>query len=152
MPVVSGKSNLIHGTFDYGADAPDPQAAKGRLILATGTVANAADDSNASMYELARIPSQALLHEATFFDVENWGFAQVVIGTKTDTDALLDVARSAANVQSPIAIGDAHHGKPLWEILGLAADPGGDISLWAHAEAGATGAGTMPFRIAYIMP
>lgn len=152
MAVVSGKSDLIHGAFDYGATTPDPQAAKGRLVLATGTVANASTDSNTSKFELARIPSNALLHENTFFDVQNWGFAQVVIGTETDTDALLDVARSSANVQSPIAIGDANHGKALWDILGLAADPGGEIALWAHAEADASGAGSMPFRIAYVMP
>lgn len=152
MAVVSGQSDLIHDNFDVLLDPPDPEVAKGRLVLATGTLENAASDSNGSKYELARIPANALMHEGTFFDVQAWGFAQVVIGTETDTDAMLDVAKSAANIQQPIAIGDANHGKRLWEILGLSENPGGNISLWAHAEANATGAGSMPFRIAYIMP
>lgn len=152
MAVVEARSDLIHDTMDLTSTPPDPQKARGRLICATGTVANLATDSSGSSYQLAVIPGDALVHEDTFFDVEAWGFAQVVIGTETDTDALVDVARSAAAIHRPVADGDANHGKRLWEILGLAADPGGNIALWAHAEANATGAGSMPFRIAYIMP
>lgn len=148
MAVVSGKSNLIR---DYvaGEDAPDPMLTRARLYIATGTVTNDAADSSASKYHLADLPSDCILDPLTQFDVENWGFAQVVIGTETDTDALLDVARAAATGQSPIVFGDANHGLELWQVLGLAADPGGNIALWAHAEAGATGAGAMPFQVAY---
>jgi len=53
-------------------------------------------------------------------------------------------------MRNPIAQGDANHGLRLWEVLGLAASPGGNIALYAHAEANATGAGSMPFRIAYL--
>jgi len=150
MAVVSTKSDLIHDPLADGSTPPDPQQARGRLIVATGTVANAADDSNTSKYHLADIPSQAILHNDTAFDVENWGFAQVVIGTEDDTDALVDQTKATENIVTPIAFGDANHGKQLWEVLGLAADPGGMISIWAHAEANATGAGSMPFRIAYL--
>lgn len=130
--------------------SPDPLKTKGRAIYLTGAVANTADDSSGSTYRLAELPSDCYLHEDTFFDVENGGFAQVVIGTKTDTDAFLDVAKSAATIQTPISQGDASHGKQLWEILGLAEDPGGYITLYMHAEADATGAGSVPFRIVYI--
>lgn len=51
---------------------------------------------------------------------------------------------------APIANGDANHGKRLWEVLGLASDPGGMIALWKHAAANATGAGSMPFAIHYL--
>lgn len=148
MAVETGKSDLIR---DYlaGEGAPDPMRLKGRRFIATGTVANGAADSNLSMYHLIDLPSDCILDEDTAFDVENWGFAQVVIGTQTDTDALLDVARSAATTQRPIAFGDTNHGKELWEVLGLAADPGGEIGIWVHAEANATGAGSMPFQFSY---
>lgn len=148
MAVVSGKSDLIR---DYlaGDAAPDPMRNRGRTYMATGTVANAATDSSASMYHLIDLPSDCILDELTKFDVENWGFAQVVIGTQTDTDALLDVAKASGNTAAPIAFGDANHGKELWEMLGLAADPGGEIGIWAHAEAGATGAGSMPFQFSW---
>ena len=74
----------------------------------------------------------------------------MVIGTKTDTTALIDQTRATEDVVQPIAIGDASHAKRLWEVLGMAEDPGGSIALFAHAAAGATGAGSMPFRISYI--
>ncbi|MBY5988213.1 hypothetical protein [Roseovarius atlanticus] len=149
MPVVEGKSDLIHDPR-AGDTPPDPQRARGELISMVGAVSNLGTDSDTSMYHLADIPSDAIVHPDTVFDVENWGFAQVVIGTETDTDALLDVAKSAATTQSPFAFGDANHGKAWWEALGLASDPGGFISLYAHAEANATGAGSMPFCIAYL--
>ena len=79
-----------------------------------------------------------------------WGFAQVVIGTETDTDALVDQTKATENIVTPIAIGDANHGKTWWEALGLAASPGDEIQLYAHAEANATGAGSMPFRLAWV--
>ena len=150
MAIVKGKSDLIRNAY-LGEGLVDPDRIAGIVRHATGTVANAATDSTGSMYHLADIPSHAILHEDTFFDVQGWGFAQVVIGTRTDTDALLDVAKSAANMQNPIAQGDANHGKRLWEVLGLAANPGGNIGIWAHAEGNATAAGSMPFRISYIV-
>lgn len=149
MAVVKGKSDLIHDRLDEASVQVDPVLARGRLIAATGSVANASDDSDTSMYHLADVPSGAVLHEDTFFDVQNWGFAQIVIGTKSDTDALVDQTKATENIVTPIAVGDANHGKRLWEVLGLAADPMVPIALYAHAEADATGAGAMPFRLSY---
>lgn len=150
MPIVHKLSNLIHDHYDQTSVPPDPVVARGNLIMATGLVLNAADDLSGSTFHLVDIPSDVILHEDTFFDVQNWGFAQVVIGTLSDTTALVNVAKAAGNTVTPIAIGDANHGKRLWEVLGLAVNPGGLISLYAHAAANATGAGNMPFRVAYL--
>ena len=152
MAVVTTLSDLIHDTFDLESVPPDPQRARGRVIFAIGTVANSATDSSGSTYVLADIPSNVLLHEDTFFDVAAWGFAQVLIGVEGDTDALVDQTKATENIVTPIAVGDAFHGKELWQVLGMAADPKGKIRLIASAGAGATGAGSMPFRIAYIAP
>lgn len=146
MAVVTGASDLFP-TDPLDQPMPTRRAGVRRAVISS--VANAGTDSNGSMYKLASLPSHVILAPGTLFDVEAWGFAQVVIGTKDDTDALLDVARSAATTQSPIAWGDANHGLELWQVLGLASDPGGDIDLYAHAEADATGAGSMPFVIEY---
>ena len=150
MAVVKTKSDLIHDYLDDASVAPDPVQARGRVIKATGTVANEADDSNTSSYHLVDLPSDCILDPATFFDVENWGFAQVVIGTLTDTDALVDQTLITENIVTPIAQGDANHGLRLWQVLGLASDPGGNISLYAHSEADAAGAGSMLFQVAYL--
>jgi hypothetical protein len=148
MAIVSENSDLIR---DYlaGDAAPDPMRAKGRHFFATGTVLNGATDSSASKYHLVDLPSDCILDDDTAFDVQNWGFAQVVIGTETDTTALVNVAKTAGVTHRPIVFGDAAHGVALWQKLGLAADPGGNIAIWAHAVANATGAGNMPFQFSY---
>lgn len=148
-PIEETTSDLIRDYLDT-TPGPDPVQARGRYVAATGTVANAADAETNSTYHLADIPAEAILHEDTFFDVENWGFAAIKIGTASDSAALVDQLKSAENIAQPIAIGDANHAKRFWEVLGLAKNPGGKIAIYAHAAANATGAGSMPFRIAYL--
>ena len=149
MAVVHLNSDLYR---DYQAGDPviDPLLIKGRPVIATGTLTNAGTDSAASTWRIADLPSDCLLHPDTSFDVAGWGFAQTQIGTKADATALVDQTRATEAIVTPIAFGDANHGKRLWDVLGLAEDPGGFITLYAHAAAGATGAGTMPFQITTI--
>ncbi|MEM6650973.1 MAG: hypothetical protein AAF582_00140 [Pseudomonadota bacterium] len=147
MPVENVKSNLIQ---ERPALPADPALQGGSLVKKVGRVSNAADASSGSSYHLCNVPSNGIVDEATDFDVQGWGFAQVVIGTETDTDALLDVTRASGNNQNPFAPGDASHGRTWWEVLGYASDPGGEIALYAHAEAAATAAGEMLFKIAYL--
>lgn len=142
MPVVTKESDL------FAADQ-DPAKARGRPIVTTFTVANAADDTNGSKFLLANVPSCAILDSRTAFQVQSWGYAAIRIGTEDDVDALVAVLRSAGNVVNPVAFADARHGLPLWQALGLADDPGGDIGLWAHAIADPTAAGTMRGEIHY---
>lgn len=149
MAVVDEKSDLYRDAHALQG-SPDPLKTKGRVIVATGTVTNLVSDESGSKYRLIELPSDCYLHEDTFFDVQGDGFAQIVIGTLTDTDALVDQTRATENIHQPIAIGDANHGKQLWEILGLAEDTGGAIALFKHAEATATVAGSMDFRIVYV--
>lgn len=149
MAVVKTKSNLITDRANNVINA-DPELVRGRPVVCTGTVANAASDSAGSTYHLADIPAHAILDSRTAFGVASWGFATVSIGTGDDVDALVQVLKSAGNTVSPIAFADANHGKPLWQVLGLAAEPAsGMISLYAHAIAAATGAGSMKFEIHY---
>lgn len=153
MAVVTKLSTLIHDPNVSGSTPPDPQLARGRPVYAVGSVSNAADDSSGSTFILARIPAEAIMLPETAFDVENWGFAQVVIGLAADTDALVDQTKATENTVTPFAFGDANHGLPLWEVLGLAEAPkSGFVEIVASAEAGATGAGSMPFQFAYLMP
>lgn len=151
MAVVNETSDLYRDALAGGA-VPDPQAVAGRVRVATGKLTNAADDSNGSTYKICSVPADAILHEDTIFDVQNWGFAAVRIGTLDDVDALVSAAKTAANSQSPRVFGDANHGKRLWELLGLPSQPAGYITLYAHAVADATGAGDMPFRVVWIGP
>lgn len=151
MAVENIKSDLYRDEAAGGA-VPDAQYVTGRVKVMTGSVANGAADSAGSTYKIASLPADCLLDELTLFDDENWGFAATKIGTLTDPAALLDTAPITAPVgrKAPVAFGDANHGKELWEILGLSENPGGMIDLYAHAAAGATGAGSLLFQIRYI--
>ena len=150
MAVENKLSDLIHDYLDDTSVAPDPAQARGRVIKATGTATNAADDLATSTFHLMDLPSDCILDADTFFKVDNWGFAQVVIGTKTDTTALVNQTTITEAIVTPIAQGDANHGKRLWEVLGMASDPGGNIGIYAHAAANATAVGTMLFQAAYL--
>ena len=151
MAVVETRSDLIHDPMDATSIPPDPVQARGRARHATGTVSNDATDSSGSTYHLADIPADAILLEDTFFDVQGDGFDQIVIGTYSDTTALVNQTKITANIVQPISIGDANHGKRLWEVLGLAESPGGNIGIYKHAAANAAAAGSMPFRISYLV-
>ncbi|MBU2867016.1 hypothetical protein [Pacificibacter marinus] len=150
MGIVALLSNLIKDFSDVDGVGPDPCEARGRLVIATGTISNEADDSDTSTYHLCDIPSYALLDPSTFFDVTSDGFAAIAIGTLTDSTAFVDQTQATENLITPVAQGGADHGKRLWEVLGLSEDPGGMIGIYKHAAADAAGAGSMPFRLAYI--
>lgn len=149
MPITTNKSDLFRDEI-AGGRIVDNKRVRGRTYTAVGAVTNASDDLNGSTFLLARIPSHAILKTGTRFIVTNWGFAAVRIGTKDDVDALVSQTQATENVIDPITDGDANHAKELWEVLGLASDPGGDIAIYAHAIADATGAGSMQFQIDYL--
>jgi hypothetical protein len=142
MPITNKKSDIL------SAD-PDSAKANGVLRFVAATLTNAADDLLGSKFKIASLPSCAVLDALTGFQVQNWGFADIRIGTAGNPAALVSVLKSAGNVVNPIARFDAKHGQPLWQALGLADDPGGMIDLYAHAIANATGAGSMKVEIAY---
>lgn len=142
MPIVKKKSDIL------SAD-PDIAKANGYARCIAATLTNAADDLSGSTYRIGSLPSCAVLDARTAFQVQNWGFAAIRIGTAANPAALVSVLKSAGNVVSPIVQFDARHGLPLWSVLGLAEDPGGMIDLYAHAIANATAAGSMLVEIHY---
>lgn len=148
MSIVKGFSDLIVSGFDVVE--PDPARARGEIVVATGRVNNAAGDLSGSSYHLVDIPADALFDPRTAFQVQNWGYAGIRIGTEDDIDALVSVAKADGNVVSPVVQFDAKHGKPAWEVLGYEARPkSGWVSLYAHGPANATGAGHMLFEVHY---
>lgn len=149
MAVVAAVSSIIQNYLDPNGNHPDPVEFAGRLVVLTGTATNGASDSSGSSYHLANLPSDCILDTGTAFWVHDWGFATVNLGTDTDTTALMTVLKSAGDTVEPIVFGD-NDGLRLWEVLGLAADPGGLIPIYAWASAGATGAGSIKFSIRYL--
>lgn len=150
MAVVTEKSNLFKQPSDPLGAEPKPELARGRPIVATGLMTNLATDNTGSKYLLAEVPSDAILDTRTFFKVDTWGYADIRIGTFSDPAALVNQLKSLETIATPVDVGDAKHGMPLWQACGLAADPGGNIGIYAHGSvANATGAGSMRFEIHY---
>ncbi len=149
MPVREKKSDVFRDQRVGGA-VLDASRTNGRTRHIYGTVANAADDDNGSLFHLCDLPAACILHDQTFFDVTNDGYAAIRIGTRTDVGALVSQLKSAGNEILPVARGGATHGQPLWQRLGLAKNPGGVIGIYKHAIANATGAGSTRFRISFV--
>lgn len=149
MPIVNLRSPLVTNPrlLEPG---PDPARARGRLIVATSRVTNAATDSNGSWYHMTDVPSDALFDPSMAFDVTDWGYAGIRIGTRTSIGALVNQTKATGNIVQPVAFGDLKFENPVWQVLGLAADPNGPIGLYVHGPADAVGAGYLQFRIAYL--
>lgn len=149
MAVVNLKSDLI-ANIRLGETPPPPEKLRGSPVVATFTVTNGATDSALSDYHICDIPAEAILDESTILKVDGWGFATVNLGIKGDVDAVGTVARATGTYWSPILVGDAKHGLPAWQALGLAAAPdNGIVSLFLQGPANATGAGTCKGKIAF---
>ena len=148
MPIVEVSADVVPNRQQGQADV-DPLRSNGRPKVITGTVANAADDALGSIYHLATLPAACLLHPDTAFDPTLSGLADLRVGTRTDPNALV-AAPSIDGIHKPVAFGDAKYDKPLWQMLGLAENPGGMIELYQHAIANATATGVTKFQITYI--
>lgn len=149
MAIVTQKSNLYRAE-QTGGPVPDALQVKGVVRRATGKVTNAATDSAGSVYKLAKLPSRVILGPGTLFHNQGWGFATTQVGIAGAATALFTKTTIASTTESPITGIEAASGQRLWEQLGMAADPNGEIELVAIAAANATGAGSMPFTIEWI--
>lgn len=148
MPIRNKVSDAITDAR-LDQNPQDPARQRGRPIVTTFTASNVIDDDSGSTFYLCDIPADAILDRATSFFVTNWGYATVNIGTRSAPTALLTGLRSA-NIITPITIGDARHGLPAWQQLGLAAAPAdNNIPLYAHAPANATQVGSLRGEVVY---
>lgn len=156
MAIEHLKSEEVFGPIDsitgrHGA--PDYRQARGVKFVAEGSITHAADASSGSTYTLIELPSTAILDPDCTIDLQSWGFTIAKIGIDSDTDALLSVADTGAlgdvSVFTNLTLFGSKWNQPLWEQLGLSEDPGGKIALKIFTEAGAGGAGSAKFRIAW---
>ena len=139
MPIVNIKSSIAAGIAD-------PARARGERFGSIDSVSNLITDSVGSKYLLTTLPSECVLLPQTYFKVDLWGYADIRIGTFTDPAALVSVTRIAGANVNPLVFGDAKFNRALWQQLGLAADPGGEIGIYAHGSVAVpTAAGNMPF-------
>jgi len=153
----------LKGSVITNADATPPvlsnaRIAHGSLLQATGTVVASASASIGSTYRLCRVPSNAVVSEVllscTAFDTT--GAADIgVYQTAANGGAVVSAALfgSAVVLTTALIHSDVTHEsgtytvadveKPLWQALGLSADPGIEYDIAATLTA-ANGAGATP--------
>lgn len=92
-----------------------------------------------TVVRVAPLPSKAVLQPQSLVHTNGLGTGvQLDIGIAADPDALIDgVAVNNPGTVDLIAPGSAA-GVPLWELMGLSEDPGGEIELIATIKNGST--------------
>jgi hypothetical protein len=148
----------------------DVRQAGAGLHVAFGTVEVAAADDDAHIYAMLRLPSQAVPYSALIMSDAIAGATDYDLGVFTptegsgdpvavDADILADGVDINAGFAQPTELlghtggkpDPANLGKPLWELAGVAADPGDD-TLYDICFVGntvGTAAGTISLAVLY---
>lgn len=132
----------------------DARVMHGVLRVATGTIALLNGDNVGSKFEMARIPSRARVHRLSqiIAGAAFTGQTNVDFGIADDADCLRDGATIAtAGVKagaSDIAV--ANLTDPAWKLAGLAADPGGMLSVYMTLNQDNTVAGEVALDLVYV--
>ncbi len=171
MAVVTTKSTAVTNGDAFPQTLTPQKIDGGRLRERIGFVEATATDSIGSVYRLMRIKSgdrisRLLLScDAITTAAGNIGLYDVTAvnaGAVVDADffasaqdlsaALVntDVTHEADAADAGAGFGLADIEKPLWQALGLAADPGKQYDVAVTLTAAATGAGTVGLKLQYI--
>lgn len=133
-----------------------------KQAYSTWTVAAAASAN--SLYRVQRLPANAVIHKGSnieITDLASTGSPTLDIGifpdefanVTADEDALNNGIDAATAGVYPLVDSVADWGKPLWQIAGLSADPGGEIVITVKILDAATNTGgTGEMLIWYSIP
>ena len=171
MAVVTLKSLAVTNSDALPQTLSPQRIDGGRLRERVGFVEAGAADSIGSIYRLMRINSvdrvsRLLLScdaiTTAVGDIGLYDVTAVNAGAVVDVDffasaqaltaALVnqDVTHEADPTDAGAGFGLADIEKPLWQALGLAADPGKQYDVAITLTAAATGAGTVSLKLQYI--
>lgn len=171
MAVVTTRSTAVTNADAATQTNNSQKIAGGRLRESVGTIEAVSGDSIASVYRLARVGSGVRISQIMLScdaittcagDVGVYDVAAVNSGAVVDADffasaqslatALVntDVTHEADAADAGAGFGLADVEKPLWQALGLSADPNKlyDIAVTLTAAAGS--AGTVSMKVRYV--
>ena len=169
MAVVNTKAAAV--TSSDAGTAVKKNLVGGLLKESVGTLEAVSGDSIGSTYRMCRVPSNARISRVLLSsdaittcaaDVGIYDVASVSSGAVVDADffasgqslatalANLDVTHEAdaADAGAGFGIGDVE--KPLWQALGLTADPGKQYDVVVTLTAAAGSAGTVSLKVQYV--
>lgn len=163
MAVVNTKASAI--TAADAGTAVKKNLTAGVLKECAGTLEAVSGDSIASVFRLARVPSNARISRVLLScdaittcagDVGVYDVAAVNSGAVIDADFFA----SAQSLATALANTDVTHEsgvfgvedieQPLWQALGLSADPGKQYDIAVTLTAAAGSAGTVSLKVAYV--
>jgi hypothetical protein len=167
MAVVNLKSTAITN-FEAAPKVPTSSYIHaGMLRESIGTLEVAADNTNASVYRMVRVPSGARISEiliandamasATGWDLGVYQTAENGSAVVDDDLFMSAVDISAGNAQwTPLHFESASSDMAsiesrLWELLSLSADPFCDYDICFTADTVGTGAGTVSLCIRWVV-
>lgn len=147
----------------YGTAAKDPSSLVNvdaiyvqgtpRAIVSKIDIANG--DSSTSVFYVGKIPSNAIIDFASYFDHEAvTGVSDFDVGFINDPDALIDgadISSAGQKVFGTVAtVATANRHKRAWELAALSSDPGGMLDIIATLKANASAAKSVLFMIRYV--
>lgn len=163
MAVVNTKASAV--TAADAGTAVKKNLTAGVLKECAGTLEAVSGDSIASVFRLARVPSNARISRVLLScdaittcagDVGIYDVAAVNSGAVIDADFFA----SAQSLATALANTDVTHEsgvfgvedieQPLWQALGLSADPGKQYDIAVTLTAAAGSAGTVSLKVAYV--
>ena len=141
---------------------PQAKTNGGQIHSITSIVSIATNDSATSTWRIARLPSNALLHQlvvsttaqtnSTDFDIGIAYNPDKASGAVIDVDCLAEALTLATASRSLDGLKDvsiANSAKELWELAGLSADPKCSLDIVLTANTIGTVGGTCGFKIEY---
>ena len=162
MATANTKSTLITNADATPPTLTSPRISGAHLREAVGTVEVAAADDNNSVYRFVRVRSNARISSVehasdaitagTDYNIGVWDTAAnggVVVSENLFADAI-DMSSAHAftdGTYETTATNIAVAYQPLWELLGLTADPHRDYDIAAKGVTVGTGAGTIALRV-----
>jgi hypothetical protein len=163
MPVIN--SNEIVNLANIALNPPVLPQAKtngASVQVATAIVNVATTDSATSTWRLARLPSNALLHQLTVSTTAQTGSTDFDIGVAYNPDKLsgalinvncladaLTLATASRSLDGLKDVSITNSAKELWELAGLSIDPQCDLDIIFTANTIGTAGGTCGFKIEY---
>lgn len=168
MATVSVSSTQITNRDASPRVMSNARITRGSLLCSCGTVETSAADDIGSKYKLAQIPSNACVKQLLLScdSLGTAGAADIGIYQTTDNGGAVvdqDFFASAQALTSALANSDVTFEangadasydksmveKPLWQALGLTADPKRDYDVVATLTAATVSAGTVSLQVTY---
>lgn len=166
MAVVNTKATVITNGDATPPTINKPGLSNGKVRRAIGTVETVSGNDIASVYRLARVHSSWFIDTVKLYSddigtttIADFGIYQTAEngGAVVDADffasavSLKDGAIAGTEIQHESGVyGVESVEKPLWQALGLTADPGRYYDVCATLTAAADAAGTITVRVGFV--